>query len=150
MQENMCSYKYGRTWLACICMCWSAWSDVVHVRCHAEILQPSASENPGLYSSHQCYELLCFLTTYHCLLLMKSLSMPLCLLLSLCCVFNVQACINVSHSPYRRLIYESYPGLSLLTPEGSTDAESVTRRIPSCHKHYEYSSDNLWPAASQI
>lgn len=71
-------------------------------------------------------------TTYHCLLLMKSLYMSLCLLLSLGCVFNVPACINVSHLPHRLLIYESYLGLSLLPPEGSIDVESVTKRIASC------------------
>ena len=34
---------------------------------------------------------------------------------------RVPACINVSRPPYRRLIYEFHPGLSLLPPEGSID-----------------------------
>lgn len=111
-------------------MCLSLLSYAAHVRHYAEISQPLAFKNRKLYTSHHCYCASC--TTYHCLLLMKSLNMSLCLLLSLGCVFNVPACINVSHPPHRLLIYESYLGLSLLPPEGSIDVESVMRRIASC------------------
>lgn len=46
--------------------------------------------------------------------------------------FTVPACINVSRPPHRLLIYESYPGLSLLSPVGGIDVESITGRIASC------------------
>lgn len=46
--------------------------------------------------------------------------------------FTVPACINVSRPPHRLLIYESYPALSLLSPVGGIDVESVTWRVASC------------------
>lgn len=70
---------------------------------------------------------------------MNSFSMSLCLLLSLCCVFNVPACINVSRPPLRLLIYESYPGLSLLPPEGSIDGPIC--RV--CHQENRLMSTNI-------
>lgn len=64
--------------------------------------------------------------------------------------FTVPACINVSRPPHRLLIYESYPGLSLLSPVGGIDVESVTRRIAHVFKYHEYYSDAPWPTAPQI
>ena len=70
---------------------------------------------------------------------MKSFSMSLCLLLSLYCVSSVPACINVSCPPYWLLIYESYPGLSLLPPEGSIDGPIC--RV--CHQENCLTSTNI-------
>lgn len=77
-------------------------------------------------------------TTHHCLH-MKSFSISLCLLLSFCCISNVPACFNVSHPPYWLLIYDSYPGLSLLPPEGSIDGPIC--RV--CHQENCLMSTNI-------
>lgn len=126
----MCKYgKSGLRAFVCVCLCaamqlmWGLMQKYCSLR-HARI----SDYIPHTNATNYCVSC----TTHHCLLLTKSLSMSLCLLLSLSCVFNVPACINVSRPPHRLLIYESYPGLSLLPPEGSIDVKSVTRRITSC------------------
>lgn len=79
--------------------------------------KPLAFTNPRLYTPHHCYELLRFLRYPSLSGAYEVIQHVLCLWLSLCCVFSVHACINVNCPPHRLLIYESYPGLSLLPPE---------------------------------
>lgn len=117
-----CVCLYVQAWeTVVVCMCLAAWSYAAHVRHYADILQPLAFTSPGLYTPHQCYELLRVLCYSSLSCAYEVIQHVLCLLLSLCCVFSVPACINVSLPPHWPLIYESYPGLSLLPPEGSID-----------------------------
>lgn len=113
--------------------------------CRNTVCQRVVFKNHGFSTLYQW-----FCTTYLCLLLMKSLNMSLCFLLSLYSVFNVLACINVSSPPHRLLIYESYPGLSLLPPEEALMLNLSPGESLHIPKNHEYFSDNLWPAASQI
>lgn len=124
---------------ACACACVG-----VEPRCSCEklckcIAAVGIEETPG-YVPHTRATSYCSLsTTHHCLLHMKSFSVSLCLLLSLCCVFNVPACINVSRPPYPLLIYEFYPALSLLPPGGSIDGPIC--RV--CHQKNRLVSTNI-------
>lgn len=138
-EEHVCMGRF--VWI-CMCFCAEPCSSC-EATCRNPECQLVVFKNHGFYTSYQW-----FCTTYLCLLLMKSLNMSLCFLLSLHGVFNVLACINVSSPPHRLLIYESYPGLSLLPPEESTDVECVTWRIAS---HPQKSWIFFWqPVASSF
>lgn len=120
---------------------WLGAHDGVELWCSCEDLckynAAFSTEQSWVYIPRNCdTSYYSFCTTHHCLLHMKSFSVSLCLLLSLCCVFNVPACINVSLPPYRLLIYEFYRLVChyCLQKGALMDqyVESVTRRIASC------------------
>lgn len=52
-------FKHGKLWFACMCVCLSACGYAAHMEHYADVLQPSALTDPGLYSPDQSYMLLC-------------------------------------------------------------------------------------------
>lgn len=126
-------------------------SSAAHPSFNVEIFQPSAFKSPELYTPHQ---------------MLRIILLPV-LLITVFCLWSHWTCPFVFCSHSAVLSMSQHASMSAALPTGSWFMNPILVchyclqkgalmlnlslwESPHVHKHNEYSSDNLWPAASQI